>query len=125
MRSITTVILIALSCATAVPGCAAATTRAQRRQNASVAMLGGAVLVLAGLVVYATAEDECKDVGGICPELVDKRELQGALMVVGGVAMTVTGATSIPPKEPAPAPAPGPLPGPTGPSVPNPTTPKP
>jgi hypothetical protein len=127
MRSITTVTLIALSCAAAVPGCAGATV-AQRRQNASLAMATGAVLALAGLVVYATADDECKDVGGVCFELVDKRELQGGLLVVAGVAMTVTGAAGIPPKAPAPAAAPAtgpvpsqsPLPGPTGPSDPNP-----
>ena len=118
MRSITTVTLIALSCATAVPACAG-TTVAQRRQNASLAMATGAVLALAGLVVYATADDECKDVGGVCFELVDKRELQGGLLVVAGVAMTVTGAAGIPPKEPAPATAPatGPVPAPaTGPA---------
>ena len=105
MRSIATVVLFALSCAAAAPGCAG-TTRAQRRQNASLAMATGAVLVLAGLVVYATADDECKDVGGICLELVDKRELQGSLLVVGGVAMTITGAARIPPRDPAPAPNP-------------------
>jgi hypothetical protein len=97
MRSIPMVISLAVTSLAAVPGCG--TTQAQRRQSASYAMVGGVALALAGVVVYATADDECKDIGGICLlEPVDGEKLLGALMVASGVGMTVAGVLGMPPR---------------------------
>jgi hypothetical protein len=105
MRSIPIVALLVGICLSAVAGCGA--TQAQRRQSATTAMLGGVGLAFAGLVVYASADEECDDIGGICLlDPVDENKVLGALMVASGLGISVAGVVGMPPGAGAATPTP-------------------